>query len=464
MQNFPQINIEHNLGNTLRIPNLLDIKISTFTNNNVAASATSVPVDNSTGFTSGSSIPLLLGAMGDDNAEITISSAHTINAFTVGALLLNHNRGEIIQQLNYDQIVVYKSATIGGTYIVFSTQTFQVTQQNTVVFDTAGLSTDFYKLQWKNSVSGLVSALSDPISVDTYPEDSVASIVYPVLSAMGISEDDPKINTKFLINAVDDARKFTDGNLYGIRHAWRQEFEHGIKLLSGANFVYLPDDIDFKETDQSLLAARFLIDNVLTPYNLRYIDKRSWNQIAFSVMGSVTVGDLSIGATDIVLKNSGDFLATGGGAFIATTAFNEFFLEINFTSNDKTTNTLHGVTGVTRNIPSGTQVWLRPSIAQPIYYTVYDNKLVFDRIIPNSMQGFNVYIDYYKKLPKVTALTQELPERYRETYKWYLRYAIKYRKDLALPSSDPDLVKFETLVKALFANLYTGQDTAIVQS
>jgi len=75
-----------------------------------------------------------------------------------------------------------------------------------------------------------------------------------------------------------------------------------------------------------------------------------------------------------------------------------------------------------------------------------------------------VYIDYYRKSGEVTDLYQELREPYREIYKWYLRYAIKYRKDITLAQSDPDYKKFEELVDALFANLYTGQDTTIITS
>jgi hypothetical protein len=131
---------------------------------------------------------------------------------------------------------------------------------------------------------------------------------------------------------------------------------------------------------------------------------------------------------------------------------------------DLTTNQLLGVTGITRSIPAGTRVWSRPTISQPIYYTVHGNKLYFDRIIPDSMQGNNLYIDYYKKIDVVQDLYQVLPEHYREIYKFYLRYAIKYRKDIALGSDDPDLKKFEDLVKALYSNLYTGQDTTIITS
>lgn len=459
---IPQIQIKHNVGNTLTIPNQIDVRAKTFTSTNTAIGATALPVDNATDFTSGTII-LLLESLGIETAEIVIASGHTDQSFTTAASLLAHSRGGIVQQLNYDQIVISKSATLGGVYAAFATQTFQVTQQNTIMYDATGLTTDYYKIQWRNSQTGAVSDLTDPISVDSYPEHSVASLINPVLLAMGVSKDDPKINAEFCISAIDDARKFTQANLFGIRHAWQQEFEHPIKCLAGSNYVDLPDDIDFKDTDQSTLATRFLIGNVLTPYNLRYIDKRSWNQIAFSVLGGETVGDILIGDVSIVLTSTGDF-PSSGVAYVATTEFSQTLLEIEYTGNDLATNTLTGVTGITRNIPSGTQVWQNPTIAQPIYYTVFENRLVFDRIVPDSMQGTNVYIDYYKKIDAVTSLYQVLNEPYREIYKWYLRYAVKYRKDLSLSNDDPDLVKFESLVKALFNNLYTGQDTTIITS
>ena len=215
-----------------------------------------------------------------------------------------------------------------------------------------------------------------------------------------------------------------------------------------------------------MLAVRFLIGNVLTPYNLRYIDKRSWNQIAFSVMGGYNTVVAGIGATTITLDSAGDFPATSSSAvgYVATTAFTQTIMQISYTGVDLTTNQLTGVTGVTRSIPVGTRIWSRPTISQPIYYTIFEDRIYFDRIIPDSMQGNNVYIDYYKKIIPVTTLYQVLPEHYREIYKWYLRYAIKYRKDIALGSDDPDLKKFEELVQALFNNLYTGQDTTIITS
>jgi hypothetical protein len=461
----PQITIKHNIGNTIDIPNQLDIKCSTYMSANIASGVLAVPVDNAGDFTSGVSIPLLLSSIGSENAEIVTSASHTTPSFVTLATVMAHNRGDSVSELKYDQIVISKCATIDGVYAVLATQTFFTTQQSTVIYDATGLKTDYYKIQWKNSISGLLSDYSDAVSVSTYPENSVATVIYPVLKAMGVSVDDTKITSEFCISAIDDARKYTHSKLYGIRHAWQQEFEYPIKMLAGTNYCDLPDDIDFLETDRSLLACRFMIGNVLTPFNLRYIDKRSWNQIAFSVMGGITQSAALIGAVSLTLDSVGDFPDTASGvAYVATTDYDQTIMEIAYTSIDLTTNQLLGVTGITRDIPAGTRVWSRPTISQPIYYTVFDGKLYFDRIIPDSMQGNNLYIDYYKKIDDVENLYQELPEHYREIYKWYLRYAIKYRKDISLESNDPDLKKFEDLVQALFNNLYTGQDTTIITS
>jgi len=453
---IPQIVIKHNIGNTIEIPNQLDVKAFTYLSGNSVIGALALSVDNASDFSSSSL--LLVSSLGAENAEFVTATSHTSQAFVTSAAIMPHSRGDIVQEVKYNQIAISKN---GGAATVV---TMNVTQQSTIYYDTAGLSTDTYTVKWLSSLAPAVfSDTTDAISVLAYPENSVAQIIYPVLKAMGINENDPKINTTFLLSAVDDARKYTEGKLYGIRHSWNQVFEHPMKILAGTNCIALPSDVDFSDNDRSVLAVRFMIGNVLTPFNLKYIDKRSWNQIAFSVMGGTNQTVAGIGAVSITLDSVGDFPNVASGvAYVATTGYTQTIMQIAYTSVDLTTNQLLGVTGITRSIPIGTRVWSRPTISQPIYYTVFDGKLYFDRIIPDSMQGNNIYIDYYKILTVVEDLYQVLPEHYREIYKWYLRYAVKYRKDISLGSDDPDLKKFEGLVQSLFDNLYTGQDTTII--
>lgn len=465
MSQFPQIVIKHNIGNVIQIPNEVNVKVGTYLSSNTAIGATTLPADNAIDFSSGN-ILLLLSAMGAENAEIAFGSSHTDVAFTVTATKMPHTRGDTIRQINYDQIVIKKSATIDGAYSDLVTQTLQVTQQNTIVLDAAGLSTDFYKVQWKNSQTGAVSELSEPISVLTYPENSVANIILPTLKLMGIGENDPKITIPFCLEAVDQARKFAQSRFSGFRFAWREKFQFPIKVLAGNNFVDLPEDIDFLNTDRSVLAARFLIGNVLAPYNLKYIDKRSWNQISYNVQGGINESLVSIGGVTITLNSAGDFPNTASGvAYVATDDYDQEIMQIAYTAVDLTTNQLTGVTGVTRAIPAGARIWSNPNMAQPQFYTIWEGKLYFDSVIPNSMQGNNLYIDYYKKLERVVDLYQLLEEYYREIYKSYLRYAIKYRRDNTLDTKkDPDFKNFEDQLQAIFNNLYSGQTTTIEMS
>lgn len=461
----PQIEIKHSIGNILSIPNELIVKITTFLSNNTSPGATSIPVDNTTGFTTGSNILLLLSGLGNGNSEIVRSTGNTISSFTTLATTLAHLRGESAQEITYDQLVVLKSTTLNGTYVQLGSDIpLQVTQMNTVVIDSAGLTTDYYKVQWKNSITGAGSPLSAPISVLSYPSNSAGEMFASITNLMGIQENDKIITPKFLIDALEDARQFAQSKMGYLRHPWTQKFNHPIKVLAGSNYINLPDDIDFDKTDQSLLAARFLTNNILVPYNMRYCDKRAWNQVSFYSTGGINQTNAVIGATTLTLNSVGDFAPQGGSAQVATTDFDQVVMQIQYTSVDYVTNQLLGVTGVTRAIPAGTQIWATATMSQPIWYTVFDDKIWFTSIIPDSMQANNCYIDYYRKMVKIVDLYEEIPEHYRNIYKPYIRWAIKYRKDVNTPQSDPDLVKFESLVDALVSNLYTGQDTVLITS
>lgn len=464
---FPQIQIEHNIGNTIKIPNQLDIRARTYTSDNALVGATTLNVDNTAEFTTPgmTNKQLLLSSITMENAELVNFSAKTNTTLTVSATKQPHSRGEIVQEIKWDQIMVYKSATKTGSYVLLGAATYlQVTQMNTVLFDPNGLTTDYYKVQWANSVSAAVSSFSDPISVLAYPAYSAGNMFTSVMKLMGIKENDKSITPDFLLEMLNDARETVEMKLYGIRHAWRQVFEFPIKVLAGSNYITLPDDIDFDESDRSVLAARFLNNNILTPYNLMKIDKRTWNQVAFYSTGGITQSDVSIGGVTIPVNSVGDFATQGGTAIVATTDFDQEVMSITYTGIDFTTNELLGVVGVTRDIPSGTQIWARVAMNQPIYYRVDTDRLWFSSLIPAAMQGNNLYIDYYKKLVKIDNYYDVLPEHYREIYKYYLRWAIKYRKDNTIPQSDADLVKFNEQVEALFNNLYNGQDQIIITS
>ena len=177
MAEFPQIKVTHNIGNTIEIPNQVDVRASTYLSSNIGFLATSLPVDNATDFTNGTA-HILVSTIGSENSEIVLSSGQSIQAIAVSSTRVLHNRGDIVQEINFDQVSVFSSPTIDGAYTLVGTSTFQVTQQNTIIFHAAGTATTFYKIQWKNSVTSAVSDFSDPISVSTYDPKSVAQTIF----------------------------------------------------------------------------------------------------------------------------------------------------------------------------------------------------------------------------------------------------------------------------------------------
>lgn len=66
MADFPQIIVEHNVGNTITIPNQLDVKCFTYLSDNKPKTTLVLQGDNFSDFTSGSSIPVLLSTLGSE--------------------------------------------------------------------------------------------------------------------------------------------------------------------------------------------------------------------------------------------------------------------------------------------------------------------------------------------------------------------------------------------------------------
>ena len=462
-----QLQIKHNIGNTITVPNALKLFAKTYFSSNVLAGVTTLPVDNTADF---STTQLgLLESIGAENAEfVTVSAVPNATSLTVSTTVFPHNRGGAVYLAEYNQIVVEKAATIDGVYSVFGTFNIQATQQFTTIVDAAGLRTAYYKIKLKNSVTGNESDYTSPISASNYDSNSVGASFDQIKKMFGISDSDPIITTDFLLSALNEARNFTNDMMANYKQSWREVFEYPIQLLAGKNYIDLPDNYDYQYTNGKLLSVRYPRINGLSPYPLNYVDKREWNSIAYSLKYSYTVGATLIGATTLYLENVGDFQNTGT-IFVSGNDVTEDIMQINYTGVDLSTNTVTGVTGITRAIPAGTQVFAFPTFAQASYYTVwYDEatakgRVVFNRPVPKMMRGRNVYIDYYKKMDNIDDINVVLPEPYAHIYQYYIKYAIKYRRNNDTKfETDPDGKRFIELMKQWIENHYIGQLPKII--
>lgn len=455
-----QFSVKNNIGNTVTVPNQLEIRNETYFLSDILPGATTLPVPNTTGFSATGLI--LAGSIGSTNAEFRQYSAISVSTITSAALQFPHNRGDVIQNVTYDQVDIEFGPSAVGPFALFGTFLLQPTQETTIIQHTAGTLTSFYRIRFRNSLTGNVTDYSPVVSPSTLDPRSCGYMFDELKTLTGVAENDTAITTDFLLDALNEGRQYFDTLTHGFHWDWRESFENPIKLLAGTNFIMLPTDIDFSDTNRSVLALRYPRDNYLTPIHLNYVDKRDWNIISYQTKGSTNPTAVLIGATTIPLVNNGDFFVTGGDAFVATDSYNQQIMQIAYTGIDPVTNELLGVTGVTRNIPIGTQIFAFPSINVPYNYTVAEDRILFDRIIPDSLQGTNVYIDYYKRLFSMTNINDVMPERYRDMYKPYLRYKIKKRRDPTTPITDTDYVEFSNQVATVTASMYSGQSIRII--
>lgn len=416
---------------------------------------------------------VVFGMIGTSNAELmpTISSK-TTTSLTMALIsgsgcAFSHSRGEPVSQVTYDKVIIESSTSATGSFTQIAEIAIQWSADKTSYNDTTGTASTYYRQRFYNSVTGIYSDYSNSgvgVSQNDLGPTTVASLVLSVRKAVGNTE----LKDEFFISALNDARRLVDTSFgYGRLNEWRHCFEYPIQMLAGTNFVTLPSNIDFTETNRTVLAARYARQSVAANVPLKYVDKREWNQRAYLNRYSITVGDTLSGATSIILSSTGDFPATGS-IMIATEDPTQSILTVPYTSNNLLTNTLSGCTGITRNIAAGTQCWAYSTFSVPYFFTVFDDqdgnhKLWFDRPIPAGLQGKNLYIDYYKQLVDVTFMSDVIPEHYRDIYKDYLKFAIKRRRDDSLGEDDQDYKKFMNGLSTIMGNPYTGQSQIIIQ-
>lgn len=445
------------------------------------AGASAIFVDVLSGYGSGTTTglkrqtPILIGNIGDENAELvsSISIVDKNNITTTAGIGLYHTTGDKISEINYDKIEIYKSATKTGTDSRIAVIPFNVKSTETTFKDENGLKTDFYKVRFVNSGNDLTvgsfvynnggaTDFATATSSSSIETNTAGNLISSVKNTLGIPNDDKDLTDQWFISALNDARRIYDTDFtFGRNQEWRQEFNFPIKMKAGTNFINLPSDIDFSETNRSLFRAR--LSRSIGGYNqpINYVDKSQWNSIISLSAYSTNPTAITSGATSIVLSNTGDMPASGT-LFVATENYTTNILQIRYTANNVDTNTLTGVTGITRDIGADTQFWLNPVTAIPSVYTVWNGVMYFDRPVPQALQGKNVYIDYYKKIVDITTPLDIVPEHFRDIYKHYLKFAVKKRRDDNIGEKDPDYQMFLRAASGVSTNQYTGQTVRII--
>lgn len=357
-------------GNIITVSNPYLTLANSYLTKDINAGATTLTVSNNQNFTS--SDVLLLGSFGQDTSEI-VSITGAVTAGTsislAAATILNHSRGETVTALAYDKVVIMGSTTKNGSYTTIATVVLDYGSNNTVYMHASGDTNYWYKVRFFNSGRGNATSDTDPQYAGGYDVTSVKYLIDQARRAVGnVTLDDD-----FFVGAINEARRTVNTEFgFGLANAWRAEFNYPVQLLAGNNYIDLPSNIDFNDSNRSILGARFSRVSSLGVSPLRYIDKRVWNTIAYQNTFSYTATDtLGNGtATTLTLGSVGDF-NTNGGVNIGTSKPSQTVINANYSARDMTSNTLSGLSGLTRSIGTFTV-----TIAGPGVFTCANHGLV----------------------------------------------------------------------------------------
>jgi len=409
----------------------------------------------------------VINGFGNSTSELRriVGHANDGRQFDVSTLEYKHTRGESVSVVPFSAIVLQGCTTETGTYTTVKTQ--QIDYQSSVTAVSIDFEDNptyrFYKIYFVDTASGSTSLLSSSVicNIDSTTSTNTQIFVNSVRTVNNVGSD---ISDSFIIECINDARDYIDSEAPAAMRSWNSEFDYPRTLIAGTNFIDLPSDIRVSHSNKSLLRARIVSNQFAFQKDLNYVDKATWNYVTRFTSPYTVSGNVTSGATSIVLTNTSS-LGDSGSISIAAETVSQDIMVVTFTANDKATNTLT-VTGstVTRNITSGTQAWNATNFSYPQYYTVFDGKIWLDYPVSSQLNGSQVYLDYYKTIPRITSVQDELPEEYFNIYKPYIAYRLKKFRDKNIKPTDIDYSEFVAKVKKLHDNSYNGQYFTIEQT
>ncbi len=430
----------------------------TFIVTDASASASSFTVDNGLKFAN--TEYLVAGRFGYEKAEI-VKVSGTPSATSVGltgATSHPHNRGEPLQFIPYNQIILEYS-TDGTTYNSLATLDIRADATETYYNHTAGLATYYYRARFSNSTTSGVSSDSDSLIATGDAENSAGAVIRDALVSLGEKMDDEVFTKEFLLRALDEGRDEVDLHPNAGRWAFRTVFDYDAgDCIPGRYTLTLPTDLRDPETSKHILSVRIGRDAL----PLDWMDKVEINRWYQGVAHSTLNGAITSASTSIILASSGDF-DESGSVDIAAESISGTVDNAAYTSNTESTNTLGTVTSIADSHSSGRDVWQGASFGVPTGFNVDNGVLKFNQPLNDDLAGENIYLDYYAKKTVANSFGDTLDENFTGIYKDYMRYRIKLRKNPSMNrDTDPDYITWVQKREAQINKAFSGQHLRLV--
>ena len=380
---------------------------------------------NGLNFVSPASQYIVIGQPGALKTEIVqISGTPSATAIALAsATSFPHNRGDIVRFIPYNQITPEYS-TDGTTFVALgSAISIRADSTETYLQHSAGLSTYSYRFRFNNGSN--FSAYSDNTSATGYADNTIGSVKRRALREMGEVIGD-LITDQDLNDWLQQGRRQMDQMPQVFRFTFREKFNATIgQCISGAYSVAAPADLRDRNTYKNILGLRFGRQNRPCIYQ----DQVRFAQNYLNVAHTTLNGAVVFGATSVTLTSTHD-LDDSGTISVAGGVVGTLHTNLSYTGNNRTTNTLTGVTGVpVAGYITGLDVWQNANFfGLPTAYTINAGQIYFDVPFYDSLDGRNIIMDYYTTIPSITSDAGVFDEPFYDFYVSWLKWKISYKK------------------------------------
>lgn len=404
---------------------------------------------------------LLIGEIGDEGSEIILTHSATAPVSSTGVVTLaanlakSHAKDTRVYIVPYNQIEFSHADTIDGTKTVLSGTPKDINPENPEIrYNDITYSSGYYFTRYKETIGNTFSDYSDAVPFDGYASDTVGYIIYGVLGELG-KEFSGLLTYNTMLNKINSCLRFVRGKLK--RWSNSQEFDYIVGQVNRGDYrIALPTTYHDKNSNKSCLAVR-----IGSGEDLRYIDKREYNDLFQDVVHTTVATQQIAGQTTLVLTSSDDLPEEDGtiNVYISGTPYT-----ITYTTNTKSTNTLSGIpasgTGsITTTLTAGANVWYNESEGGIKYFSIWDGYLYWYNLCSTEENGKNIIMDFYTDLVSVDSDSDIIPDTRYDMIEYWLKWEVrniterKGKRDM----TDGDYLMFLTCLQDAIRRESSGQ-------
>jgi hypothetical protein len=404
--------IEFIRDNVVRVLHPVPVGPVTHLTASVAATGTALTVRNNMGFANGDLI--LYEGYGNESAEIKkVNAAVTAGtSLTSTAVTFAHSIDCSLVKVLWNRMEISGAATPTGSKTSIATVDMDVSANHTDYIVT-GTTYPYYFVRYYNSIDDTYSSYSDYLASTDYAPNTVGYVVSAAFENLNEPVSD-KYPVRWLLEQVYQCEL----DVLRSKQHWSSmvelDYDAG-DLATGDSRFALPSDIDETQGRKAILSVR-----IGNRTNMEYIDNADFNSLMEDVARTTLASTAAVGAVTLVLTDSGDFDDSGTVSIGGT--------DYAYTANDRSTNTLSGLTALTAQVDAGKDVWQNIDSGEPRRYAVIDGYVYFDCPVDSEWNGRNIYIDYFRHATRYMSYGDTLALNDVGLYIHWLEAQIKRRK------------------------------------